>query len=431
MMKPTRRAFLTTSVATAATLTVTSQALGANERVGVAVVGVNGMGHAHVRTLSGLKGARIVALCDLDPTPLARAVKTAQDATGAAPAQVADFRRLLDNKDIQALVIATPHHWHMPIALRAMAAGKDVYVEKPASHVFREGRLLIEAAQKHRRVVQHGTQMRSSPVTARAAVVLASGVLGTIKITKAWNCQRTVSPKPIADGDAPKGVNYDLWLGPAPPRKFNRVRFHATWRLFRDYGNGDIGDDGIHDLDLARWGLGETTHPVKITAHGNRTDLELGTREYPDNMMVTYEYASGKVLIYEDRQYTPYGLHGVDSGNAFYGTQGYMIFSRRGFFQVYLGEKEERGPAMGERGRVGTPLPAHMENFLACIRNRRVTNAPAEVAHLSSALVHLGEIAYRVDRILRFDPKTETFRDDREANALLSKEYRKPWDVTV
>lgn len=416
-------------MATAATLAATSEVLGAGERIGVAVVGVNGMGHAHVRTLAANKGARLVAICDIDPMPRARAVKTVQDAKRSAPTQVEDFRRLLDNKEIQALVIATPHHWHMPIALRAMAAGRDVYVEKPASHVFREGRLLVEAAQKHRRIVQHGTQMRSSPVTVRAAEVLASGILGTIKVTKAWNCQRQVSPKPSADGNTPKGVNYDLWLGPAPQRKFNRVRFHRSWRLFRDYGNGDIGDDGIHDLDMARWGLGETTHPIKITAHGSRVDPDLGAREYPDNMMVTYEYASGKVLIYEDRQYTPYGLHGVDSGNAFYGTRGYMIFSRRGFFQVFLGEREERGPALGERGRVGTPLPAHMENFLACIRNRRPTSAPADVAHLSAGLVHLGEIAYRTGRILRFDPKTETFRDDRDANALLTKEYRKPWGL--
>ncbi len=426
---PTRRSFLSSTITAAAALGGTGPALGANERIGVAVVGVNGMGHFHVSTLAARKDARIVALCDVDPAPLARAAKTVQDAVGAAPVLVEDFRRLLDNKDVQALVIATPHHWHCPIALLALAAGKDVYVEKPASHVFREGRLLIEAARKHRRIVQHGTQMRSSPVTVRAGEVLASGILGTIKAAKAWNVQRTVSPKPVADSAPPQGVNYDLWLGPAPPRPFNRGRFHGRWRLFRDYGNGDIGDDGIHDIDMARWGLGETTHPVKITAHGNRADAELGLREYPDNMMVAYEYTSGKVLIYEDRQYTPYGLHGVDSGNAFYGTQGYMIFSRRGFFQVYLGAREEKGPGMGERGRVGQPAPSHMGNFLDCVRSRREPNAPAEVAHLSTALVHLGEIAYRTGRVLCFDPKAEIFGGDREANALLSKEYRKPWDL--
>jgi predicted dehydrogenase len=277
--------------------------------------------------------------------------------------------------------------------------------------------------------VQHGTQMRSSPVTAKAGEVLASGELGTIRMAKAWNVQRQENPKPVADSDPPKGVNYDMWLGPAPKRKFNRHRFHEGWRVFRDYANGDIGDDGAHDLDMARWGLGETTHPVKITAHGSRVELKDGIREYPDNMTVNYEYASGKVLIYEDRQWTPYGLHGVDSGNAFYGTKGYMIFSRRGFFQVFLGAKEEKGSSMGERGRVGQPAPAHMANFLDCVRSRKTPNGPAEVAHLSCGLIHLGEIAYRTGRTLKFDPKKETFGEDREANALLSKEYRKPWEL--
>jgi predicted dehydrogenase len=429
MRTPTRRSFLSSSLGVAATACTSGRVLGASERVNVAVIGVNGMGHFHVRTLAASPDARIVALCDVDPAPLGRAAKTVKDATANEPALVPEFRKVLDDKTVEAVVVATPHHWHMPIALRALAAGKDVYVEKPASHVFREGRLLIEAAVRHKRIVQHGTQMRSSEVTAKAAEVIASGVLGEIKATKAWNCQRQVPPKKVPDGKVPAGVNYDLWLGPAPERPFNANRFHRNWQVFRDYGNGDIGNDGIHDIDMARWGLGVTTHPVKITAHGGRADLEQGVREYPDNMQVAFEYADGKVLIYEDRQWTPYGLHGVDSGNAFYGTKGYMIFSRRGYFQVFLGEKEEKGPALGEPGRVSQPAPVHMANFLDCVRSRKTPSAPAEVAHLSCALVHLGDIAYRTGRVLKFDPKTETFPDDRDATALLTKEYRKPWDV--
>lgn len=428
-MPHTRRSFLASSVAAAATLATTSRVLGANERVGVAVIGVNGMGHAHVKTLTAREDIDFVALCDVDPAALAKAAKTVTTGGKPEPKLIADFRKLLDDKSISVVVIATPHHWHMPIGLRAMAAGKDIYVEKPASHVFREGRLMLDLAAKEKRVVQHGSQMRSSEVTSKAAEVLASGILGEIKMTKAWNCQRQENPKPIADTDAPKGVDYDLWLGPALKRAFNRHRFHVSWRVFRDYGNGDIGDDGAHDLDLARWGLSETTHPVKITAHGSKVDLREGVREYPDNMTVTYEYASGKVLIYEDRQWTPYGLHGVDSGNAFYGTKGYMIFSRRGYFQTFLGEKEEKGPAMGEKGRVGSPLAPHMGNFLDCVRSRKTTNASAEIAHLSCGLIHLGEIAYRTGRVLKFDPKNEDFLGDKEANTLLSKEYRKPWEV--
>jgi predicted dehydrogenase len=427
MSSADRRGFLSRSLATAAALGTAAR--GAADAVGVAVVGVNGMGLFHTRTLAARKDVRLVALCDPDPGALARAAKAVQDAGGGKPDLVSDFRTLLDRKAIEAVVVATPHHWHVPIALRVMQAGKDVYLEKPASHVFREGRLLVEAEKKYRRVVQHGTQMRSSEVTAKAAEVLAAGTLGVVKMAKAWNVQRQPEPKAAPDGKAPAGVDYDLWQGPAPERAFNPLRFHRTWQVFRDYGNGDIGNDGTHDLDLARWGLGETTHPVRVTAHGSKVDLTAGVREFPDNMMVTYEYASGKVLIYEDRQWTPYGLHGVDSGNAFYGTKGYMLFSRRGYFEVYLGEKEEPGPAMGKRGRVGQPAPIHMANFLDCVRSRKVPNAPAEVAHLSCGLIHLGNIAHRVGRILRFDPKAETFPGDREATALLTKEYRKPWGL--
>src|SRR4051812_25521068 len=234
-MHPTRRSFLSSALTATATVCVSGRALGAGDRLGVAVVGVNGMGHFHVKTLAGRSDVRLVALCDIDPAVLARAAKTVEDLGGVKPTLLEDFRKLLDDKAVDALVIATPHHWHCPIALRALAAGKDVYLEKPASHVFREGRLLVESACKHKRVVQHGTQMRSGEVTAKAAEVIASGVLGEVKMTKAWNCQRQENPKSVPDGDAPKGVDYDLWLGPAPKRAFNRHRYHGSWRVFRDY----------------------------------------------------------------------------------------------------------------------------------------------------------------------------------------------------
>jgi predicted dehydrogenase len=427
-MRPTRRSFLSSSLAATVALGGTGRVLGANDRIGVAVVGVNGMGHGHVRALAGRQDARVVALCDVDQAVLARAAKTVKDAAGEDPSLVEDFRKLLDDRAVDAVVIATPHHWHCPVALAALQAGKDVYVEKPASHVFREGRLLVEAARKYRRVVQHGTQMRSSPVTDEAGRVLKSGLLGEVKIAKAWNVQDRGVQAPVPDGDPPRGVNYDRWLGPAPRRPFNRNRFHHQWRLVRDYGNGDLGDDGAHDLDLARWGLGVTTHPVRITAHGSNVRPP-GYREFPDNMMVAYEYPDGKVLVYEDRLFTPYGLHGFDSGNAFYGTKGYMIFSRRGYFQVYLGPKEEKGPAMGKSGRVGAPVPTHLENFLACVRSRKEPKAGPEVAHLSCALIHLGEIAYRTRTVLELDSNEEKIVNSKAANAMLTKEYRAPYGL--
>jgi predicted dehydrogenase len=399
-----------------------------NERIAIAVIGAGGMGGFHLGTLAARPDARVACICDVDERARGRGAEKVNSASGKTPQLTGDFRHVLDDRSIDAVVIATPHHWHCPIALRALEADKDIYLEKPASHVFREGRLLVEAAEKSGRIVQHGTQMRSSEVTAAAGKALADGILGEVKMSKAWTVQRLRPPAPRPDTSPPAGVDYDRWLGPAPARPFNPNRFHVTWRGFRDYGNGDIGDDGAHDLDMARWGLGVTTHPVRITAHGSRIDLP-GDWEYPDNMTVAYQYADDKVLLYEERAWTPYGMHGFDSGNAFYGTEGYMIFSRRGYFQTYLGPKEEKGPGMGERGRVGQPAPAHLENFLECVRTRAQPHAPAEVAHLSCGLIHLGEIAYRTGRVLHFDPETETFPNDAEANAFLTKEYREPWDV--
>jgi predicted dehydrogenase len=433
MKRTPRRKFLSDSARTAATLSAVAgvasrtRAAAPSERVRVAVIGVNGMGGFHVKSLAERDTATVATICDVDAGVAASKAQVVNEITGKTPKQVSDFRKVLDDPGIDAVVVATPHHWHVPIAIRALQAGKDVYLEKPGTHVFSEGRLLIEAARKYKRVVQHGTQMRTSAVTQRAGEVLESGLLGEIKTSKAWNVQRLTMPQPKPDTPVPPGVDYDMWLGPAPKRPFNVNRFHRNWRWTRDYGNGDMGDDGAHDIDMARWGLGVTAHPIRITAHGSRIDLK-GLREYPDNMMVAHQYEEGKVLLYEDRLWTPYGMQGFDSGNAFYGTEGYMIFSRRGYFQTYLGPKEEKGPGASGKSLAGTAQD-HMGNFLECVRTRAETHAPPEVAHLSCSLIHLGEIASRLERVLHFDPKTEKFRGDDEANGLLTKEYRSPWSI--
>ena len=426
-----RRHFIVGSAAGAAGVyprLSSARRVSANDRVSVAVVGLGGMGRGHVDRLLAAPGAVCVALCDIDQSMLDREQEKVLQATGARPRGVKDFRHVLDDTSVDAVVVATPHHWHVHMAIPALRAGKDVYLEKPGSHVFREGRLLVEAAQETNRIVQHGTQMRSSQVTARAREVLDSGVIGEIKMSKAWNLQQHRHRQPVPDAPEPPGVDYDLWLGPAPQRPFNPNRFHGNWNWYRDYGNGDIGGDGIHDLDLAHFGLSPETHPVRITEHGSSVHLEGVEREFPDNMMVAYHFREGKVLLYEDRAWTPYGSHGVDSGNAFYGTEGFMVFSRRGFFQVYLGRKEERGPGMrGDRGDRGHPQ--HLLNFLDCVRTRKQPTAPALQAHRSCALVHLGEAAYRAGKVLELDPESETITNDSDANRFLTKDYREPWSL--
>lgn len=418
----TRRTFLKQSALAVGALAADSPP---SEKIVCAVIGLRGRGRAFYKPLATRKDAAVAMLCDVDANVLGEVTGAVEKLQGKAPRPVDDFRRVLDDRSIDAVVITTPHHWHAPIALRALHAGKHVYVEKPMSHVYREGQLLVQAANKYKKVLQHGTQMRSSEVTAQAREILRSGLLGEIKMAKAWNVQRHKHRPPVADGSAPKGVNYDLWLGPARERPFNPNRFHGNWQWFRDYGNGDIGNDGSHDIDMACMGLGVDRLPVRVTAHGSKIDLQ-GEREYPDNMMVAYQFDNDKVLLYEDRGWTPYGMDGFDSGNAFYGTKGYMTFSRRGYFQVYFDQKGTKGPGVAKGDTGGD---RHLQNFLDCIRSGQKPNADAQTAHLTCALIHLGEIAYRTERVLHFDPKTEAIRDDREANALLTKEYRKPWEM--
>ena len=269
--------------------------------------------------------------------------------------------------------------------------------------------------------------MRNSPVTDRAGKLLADGAIGEIKIAKAWTAEMRHTVKPVPDSTAPKGADYDRWLGPAPKRPFNKHRYHSTWRMYRDYANGEIGDDGIHDIDMACWGLGVDSAPSQITARGSRMMLHGHASEYPDNMNVTWQFPDGRLVVYENYPFTSYGLHGFDNGNVFYGTEGYMVFSRRGAFSVFLGPKGKPGPTEGDvRGKRG--YAEHMAEFLNAVRTRNLnTKARPEIAHRSCALVHLGEIAFRTEGRLNFDSKSERFTDCDEANELLSKSYRSPY----
>ncbi|WZP00235.1 Gfo/Idh/MocA family oxidoreductase [Isosphaeraceae bacterium EP7] len=434
---PTRRVFIQRTAKTAAMLSAAStmgavHGLAADKpaTIRLGLIGCGGiMGH-HIKGLVGRREAVAIAwLCDVDPAQIDKAARLIDGFQSAPPKRTSRFEDVLDDKDVDACVIATPHHWHAPIALLAMKQGKDLYIEKPISHVYDEGPKIIAAATKYGRVVQQGSQMRSSPVTEKAGRLLKDGIIGEVKIARAWTAEPRSVLKPVSDGIPPVGVDYDRWLGPAPKQAFNPHRFHGTWRIFRDYGNGEIGDDGIHDIDMAVWGLGVETLPKQITARGGRMVLHGHDGDYPDNLNVTYEYPDGRLLIYENYPFAPYGLHGFDDGNVFYGTKGYMEFSRRGAFRVFLGPESKPGPTEGEAIHGQTGYAEHMANFLDAVRNRTPTRASPEVAHLSCALVHLGEIAYRTRGRLDFDPETGRFADCEEANLLLDKSYRGPYEL--
>ena len=391
--EPTRREFLerTTQAAavTAAAATLGGVHAFAAEKprtVRLAIIGCGGIMGMHVKGLVDRKeNVSLAWLCDVDPRQLDKMARITSGFQSSPPKQTARYEDVITDPDVDACIIATPHHWHAPIAVAAMQQGKDVYIEKPISHVFNEGPLVIAAAKKYGRVVQQGSQMRSSPVTKKAEKLLGEGIIGEIKVAKAWTAELRDEVRALPDGTAPPGVDYDRWLGPAPLHAFNPHRFHGTWRMFRDYGNGEIGDDGIHDLDMAAWGLGIDTLPAQITARGGRMMLKDHASEYPDNMVVTYEYPDGRLLVYENYPFTAYGIHGFDNGNVFYGTEGYMIFSRRGAFSVFLGPKSKPGPTEGKelRGRRG--YEEHMAEFLDAVRHRKPTSASPEVAHRSCA----------------------------------------------
>lgn len=344
----TRRKFIQHTAETATTVAA-ARALGgvhgfADNKPAQVRLGIIGCGAIMTNHVKGLvsrgEAVTIAWLCDVDPAQIGRMQShVTQDFQSTPPGHTARFEDVIEDRDVDAVIIATPHHWHAPIALRAMQAGKDVYIEKPISHVFNEGPMIIVAAKKYNRVVQQGSQMRSSPVTEKAGRLLQQGIIGDVKVARAWTAETRTVEKPLPDGTPPAGVDYDRWLGPAPQRPFNPHRFHQTWRMFQDYGNGEIGDDGIHDLDMAAWGLGVDTLPKQITARGGRMLLDGHASEYPDSMNVTWEYPDGRLLIYENYPFTAYGLHGFDNGNVFYGTEGYMVFSRRGAFSVFLGKQ--------------------------------------------------------------------------------------------
>ena len=435
MPASTRREFLerSTGILTAASALGGVHAFGAESDapLSIGIIGCGGIMTHHVKGLVGRKeNVRIAWLCDVDEAQIERMSQFVTDGfQPAAPKRTMRFEEVCEDRDVDACIIATPHHWHAPIALFAMQNGKDVYIEKPISHVYAEGPLIIAAARKYGRVVQQGSQMRSSPVTLKAEKLLKEGIIGEVKVARAWTAETRNVVRPVPDSQAPAGVDYDRWLGPAPEHAFNKHRFHQTWRLFRDYGNGEIGDDGIHDLDMATWGLGVDTTPTQVTARGGQMLLDGHFSEFPDSMNVTFEYPDGRLLIYENYPFTAYGLHGFDNGNVFYGTEGYMVFSRRGAFSVFLGPKSKRGPTEGKDLRGQTGYPEHMANFLNAVRNRTHTRANPVTAHWSCALVHLGEAAFRTEGRLNFDPQSERFMDCDEANALLTKEYRPPYSL--
>lgn len=391
----------------------------------VGFIGCGGMGSGHLRLLAARRDVRLAYLCDVDSQRLAASVKQAENAGQKTPQAVDDLRKILDDKSVQAVFIATPDHWHAPAAILAADAGKHVYVEKPCSHNLLEGRLMIEAARRNKIVMQVGTQSRSTPHVMKAIEKLQSGAIGKVLVAKAWNSQRRGSIGKVQPSAPPPHLNFDLWLGPTPERPYQANLLHGVWRWWYDFGAGDIGNDGVHDIDLARWGLGVTTHPTRIAALGAKLVFD-DDQQWPDTQYIVYEYApetaggQGRQLIFEQRIWSPYVQEGYENGDAFYGTDGLLLLGKSGGYQLF----GPRNKLIESVAGAAPDLAAHHNNFFACIRSGERPAADIEINHLSTALCHLGNIATQVGRVVRFDPQKEAVLDDAPAQALTRRTYR-------
>jgi predicted dehydrogenase len=340
------------------------------------------------------------------------------------------------------MVVGTPDHWHAIPTILACQAGKDVYVEKPDGHNIEEGRRMVQAMRKYGRIVQMGNQARSDAGFLAAMEYIRSGKLGRVLAAKAWENAKQGSIGRPPDSDPPPGVNYDMWLGPAPERAFNPCRFHGNWRWFFDYGTGDLGNDGVHRLDYARWALdtvlaaqGEQSlgAPRSVSAQGGKWYFD-DIQEWPDTLQVNYEFPratpssnqkTGFILSYEMRLWSPYPYHGEKDGAVLYGDDGYIVLAPNRWQAFDAGNNLVCG---GQCSGDATP---HIRNFLECVKSRQRPNSDLEtVGHPASFLSHAGNIAWRVGRTLRVDPTNETFVDDDEANALRTRPaYREPWTL--
>ena len=439
-MKPkTRRTFVKQSLATTAALTATSQSrvLGANEKIVVGVMGIGGRGTFLADLCAKRPDCEIAWLSDPDSRRFGRTRTMVEEAQGKLPKITQDFREILDDKDVDVLINATPDHWHVLGSILACQAGKDVYVEKPMSHNIWEGRKLVEAEKKYQRIVQVGSQSRSAPYIRAAVDYVQSGKLGDIHLVRVYNMQQHPFRKPAADAEPPKGFDYDMWCGPAAKIPYNPGRY---WLNLYEYSCGAIPHDAVHQLDLARMLMGDPGSPKSVNGTGGIYSLKDG-RDTPDTQVTTFEY-DGFTLLFQGSLWTPYmkktpwDIRESDKFPNFpfnstkieiLGTRDYLQLGRLGGgWQVYNSDAELIESAPGRMSN-----DEHFDNFFDCVRTRKPAIASAEQGHYSTMLCHLGNIACRAGNAkLEFDAKTESFPKSPEANQFLKRAgYREPWRV--
>jgi len=455
--------------------------MGANDRINMAVIGIRGRGGSHINSFLNIKGVHLKYLVDVDENQFARRLKEVQAKAGYTPQTEWDMRRVFDDKDIDAVSVATPNHWHALSSIWAAQAGKHVYVEKPASHNVWEGTKMIEAARKYNVMMQVGFQNRSFINTNRAIKFIRDGKLGEVYMTRGLCFKPRADIGSYPDGPMKEGekfrmnlelgryetpytksylskVHYDMWLGPAPERPFNRNRFHYNWHWHWDYGNGDTGNQGPHQFDIARWALGKDELPVRVNSVGGYFAYK-SAQETPNTQTSFFEYADGKILEFGTRGLftNPEGIllpdinitangkisahsnaEPVKIGTVVLGTEGWMQIDSGGNWQTFFGRKNEPGPTSGEKDESYNPLDLTggggggiFENFIAAVRahDHKILTSDVESGHMSTVLPLIANISYRMGRELRLDGQEETFIKDKEANKMLTRDYRDDYFV--
>lgn len=438
-----RREFIKTSAASAVSSgvalqgsTVSSRVLGANDRIVVGVIGPGRQGQGNQKGLLRQKDVEVAAVCDVYTPNLMKAAEISPQAE-----KYTDFRRILDRKDIDVVMIATPDHWHALQMVMACQAGKDVYVEKPISLTIDEGHKMVQAARKYNRVVQVGTQQRSGVHFQKVVDIVRSGKIGKISFVRTWNYGNQY-PEGIGsppDSAPPPDLDWDMWLGPAPKVPFNPNRFGVVpnnfsyFRCFWDYAGGMMTDWGIHLLDIVQWAM-NVDYPQAVSASGGKFYLQ-DNRETPDTLLATYEYP-GFVCTYENRVCNGHPVNGHGYGIMFHGTEGTLFVDREGFEIIPEKRRDkdnkqvDRMEAMKEKGS-NNQHETHVRNFVECVKSRQKPISDIEIGHRSSSAAILGNIAYRTRRRIVWDGKIEQIVGDREASKFLSKPYRKPWVLKV
>ena len=446
MKASSRRRFLRDSIGLGATSAVLSgasasassadQVAGANDRIRIALIGCGGMGRGDLRDFLKLPGVQCVALCDVDDAQAQVAQKDVLDADAVKqkPELVTrDFRRVLDRKDIDAVIVATPDHWHALPTILACQAGKDVYVEKPLSLSIGEGRVMVNAARRHNRVVQMGTQQRSATHYTDAVEYVKSGKLGRVRLVRAWAYLDWKGETPVLpDGPAPESADYEMWLGPAPARPFNKNRFHFTFRWYWDYAGGLMTDWGAHMIDIANWAMGIKA-PSSAVSFGGKYGYPTDAMETPDTQQVVWAYPSFS-MIWEHALGIGRGPEGREHGVAFVGEYGTLVIDRGGF-EVYA-ETDRIDKRIREYKRAGLPRQSsgsedyhlkHVKNFVDCMKSRARPASDVEIGHDAMIACHLGNMAQRLGRMVKWDPEKETVIGDAEAQKLVTRPYRAPW----